>query len=149
MKKKLALKKKKKLSCKKTKFLLSHSGFTFIEVMVALAVLSFGIVMIFKTCIVSLDRLSYLTNRIYATTLLDNRIAIIERMLRVYKILPFELNRKEIINVGSKKIEFSQKMSLGEVEDFADVFKLDISLIWDEQNKEMRLSRSAYISDFE
>ncbi|MBU0468380.1 MAG: prepilin-type N-terminal cleavage/methylation domain-containing protein [Candidatus Omnitrophica bacterium] len=140
---------KDKLSKKSRRLCSSDSGFTFVEVMVALAVLSLGIVIIFKGFIVSLDRLSYLTNRLYATTLLDNRITAIERMLRVYETLPFDLNRKENINVGAKEIEFRQRMSISEVDDFADVFELDLSLLWDSGEKEMILSRSAYISDFE
>ncbi|MBU4333912.1 MAG: prepilin-type N-terminal cleavage/methylation domain-containing protein [Candidatus Omnitrophica bacterium] len=137
------------MSKKSRRLCSSDSGFTFVEVMVALAVLSLGIVIIFKGFIVSLDRLSYLTNRLYATTLLDNRITAIERMLRVYETLPFDLNRKENINVGAKEIEFRQRMSISEVDDFADVFELDLSLLWDSGEKEMILSRSAYISDFE
>ena len=138
-----------KLSKKRGHLLFSNSGFTFVEVMVALAVLSLGIVIIFKGFITSLDRLSYLTNRLYATTLLDNRITGIERMLRLYETLPFELNRKEKVNVGSREIEFRQRMSISEVDDFADVFELDLSLLWDSGDREMILSRSAYISDFE
>lgn len=147
--KKIALNMKGKLSKKKGQLLFSNSGFTFVEVMVALAVLSLGIVIIFKGFVVSLDRLSYLTNRLYATTLLDNRITAIERMLRLYETLPFELNRTEKVNVGSKEIEFRQRMSISEVDDFADVFELDLSLLWDSGKKELILSRSAYISDFE
>ncbi|HBG62529.1 MAG TPA: hypothetical protein DDX37_11970 [Candidatus Omnitrophica bacterium] len=143
------LNRKEKLSKRRGRLLFSDSGFTFVEIMVALAVLSLGIVIIFKGFIVSLDRMNYLTNRLYATTLLDNRITAIERMLRVYETLPFELNRKEKLNVGAKEIEFRQRMNISEVEDFADVFELDLSLLWDSGGKEMILSRSAYISDFE
>ena len=130
------------------KYYSKNTGFTFIEVMVTLAIFSLGIVMIFKAFHTSLDKISYLTNRLYATTILDNRISDIERMLRAYKALPIDLNQQESINVGGKFIEFKEAMEINEVEDFPNVFKIDLSLIWEEGNREVSLSRSAYISDF-
>lgn len=104
--------------------------------------------MIFRGYLLSLDRMQHLTNRLYATTLIDNQISDIQRVLRAYKTLPVEMNITETAQVGGKEIEFRQIMDISAVEDYVDVFKLDISLLWNEGDKEIKFSRQAYISDF-
>jgi len=112
-------------------------------------ILSLGIVTIFQGFLVSLDRMSYLTHRLYATNVLDNRIAHIERTLQVYSALPFELPTQEEVAVGNKIVVFNQTMSIDAVEDFPDVFRLNLSLSWKEGARLITLSRSAYLSDFD
>ena len=123
-------------------------GFTLIEVLVALIILSVGIVAIFKTFTVSIDHLNHLTRRLYATTILDNHISSTERVLRAYQALPFELEQSEELDFGIRKIDFKKKLHISDIEDFNEVFKLDISLSWEEPNREVRLQRSAFIADF-
>jgi len=126
----------------------SQAGYTFIEVMVALGILSFGIVMIFKVFLVSLDHMSHLTNRIYATTILDHYISLTELDLRAYKVLPFQLDNTENMSVGKNRIMFEHNIKISPVESFLDIFQLDIELSWMEGEHQRRLSRSSYISDF-
>ena len=90
--------------------------------------------------------MNHLTNRLYATTVLDNRISVTERILRAYKSLPLELEEVQDVDVGNRNIAFKQSMNLGEVENFIDVFKMDISLSWIESGREKQMARSAYIS---
>lgn len=115
--------------------------------MVTLVIFSLGLTVIVKSFLVSLDHLIHLTNRLHASLLLDNRISAIERTLRAYKALPFEMNHQEQVSVGAQKTEFTEKMSISEVEDYADVFRLDLAFTWQENQQEKVLSRSAYISD--
>ncbi|MDP8213352.1 MAG: type II secretion system protein [Candidatus Zapsychrus exili] len=138
---------KKRSSIKNVRF-NRENGFTFIEVMVTLVIFSVGIVMIFKSFLISLDRMNYLTNRLYATTLLDNRIERIDRFLKVYGALPFDEQQVREVDVGGKKVGFKEYVSIGEIEDFVEVFKLDLKLSWKENNKELNISRSKYISEF-
>ena len=128
---------------------LNPRAYTFIEVMVTVSILSLGLVMIYSALLTSLDRMSYLTNRLYAHHLLDNRIAALERMLRSYKALPFDVDQQETINVGNKNIEFTQQTIIKEVDNFLDVFQVDLTLTWMEKQRQLRMMRSAYISDFE
>ena len=128
---------------------LNKRAYTFIEIMVTLTILSAGLTMIYKTLIASLDRMNYLTNRLYADNLIDNRIAVIERMLRSYKALPFEVAQKEAVNIGRKELEFKQETLITEVENFLDVFQLDLTVGWQERDHQVSLKRSAYIADFE
>ena len=115
--------------------------------MVTLVILSVGIVVIFKTFYYALDQMNYLTHRLYANNLLDNRMAEIERGLRFYKTLPFDLNRVHEVQVGSKVISYKEQMNLGSVEDFPDVFKLDLSFVWPEGKREVTLSRGGFLLD--
>jgi len=124
------------------------TAFTFIEVMVTITILSVGILMIFKSYINMLDQMRHINNRLYANVIIENRVSEIERMLRVYNILPFELDHVEHVDVGHRVIAFKQVMHIDEVEDFPDVFQLDLALTWQEGRKDIILSRSAYILDF-
>lgn len=126
----------------------ANAGFTFIEIMVTLAVLSGSIVMIYRALFSSLDHMSRLNSRLYADILLEDRIATIERTLRAYKALPFELNPPQAVDVGAKEIQFTPQMKISEVSGFMDVFQIDLALQWQEGQRQIQLSRSAYISDF-
>lgn len=123
------------------------SGFTFIEIMVTLSIVSLGLVGIFKTYIISLDQMSHITTRLYANALLDNQIIEIERMLKIYKTLPLELQQPPPVNVGHRKIDFSQGLKISAVDDYVDVFQIDITLNWMEGQREKTLSRTAFITD--
>lgn len=126
---------------------LRPRGFTFVEIMVTLVVLSAGIVVVFKSFFYSLDVVRSMTVRIYANNLMENRINEIERMLRVYNALPMQLGRSDDIDLGSKTVTFKEQMLFSEVEDFSDIFRLDFSVSWKDGNKEKKLTRSSYILD--
>jgi len=128
--------------------LKAKHGLTFIEVMITVVILSVGIVAIFKTYIVSLDQMTHITNRIYVSTLLDDRVATIERHLRAYKSLPLDMAQEEYINVGSKQLTFSRDLKISDIEDFVEIFNVDLSISWQEGDRDMKISRSSYISDF-
>lgn len=115
--------------------------------MVTLAVLSVGIVFIYKSFLVSIDQLEYLTQRLYATVLLDNQFSAIERNLKIYKALPMSLNESLKIPIGPKTITYKQGMNIKEVEDYPDVFSLTLVLSWSERKRQMALERTGYISD--
>lgn len=132
---------------KPTRRMSRNKGLTFIEVMVALVILTSGLVAIFKILITSIDQLNHLTNRLYATTILDNRIAEIERNLRVYKVLPMELEQSQSVDVGGKEVTFDQSMTISAIDGFTDIFYIDLTLHWKEANRNVTISRAAYLSE--
>jgi hypothetical protein len=91
--------------------------------------------------------MSYLNSRLYANIMLDDRIARVERTLRAYKVLPFELDPRETVEMGVRTLVLNPEMNIAEVSQFVDVFKIDVAYNWVENGKNIRLSRSAYISD--
>ena len=127
----------------------NKQGFTFVEVMVTLAIFSVGIVGVFQSYLISLDRINHLTNRLYVHVYLDEHLKTIERNLKVYQTLPFELDRTGKIDLGGKILNYSHNLSIAQVENFNDVFELKLTYTWNERGLARSLSRSTYISDFE
>ena len=127
--------------------LKANNGFTFIEIMVTLVILSVGIVGVYQALFQSLDHMSRLTSRLYANILLEDQLAVIERQLRAYKTLPTETPVQEI-DVGVQHVNFEPQLIIGEVDQFTDVFKIELEYTWLERNRQNRLGRSAYLSDF-
>lgn len=125
-----------------------NQGFTFIEVMVALIILSTGIVVILKVFIVSLDQLSYLGNRVYATIALDNKMIRMSRELSTYNALAIHpLEESESIDTGPKNVEYKEQLNISEVSNFSDLFLLDSTISWNEKGRRMQLARSVYLSN--
>lgn len=127
---------------------LNQQGYTFFEVMVTLTILSLGLVGVFKVFFVSLDQLTHVNHRMYANIELDNRIRMLERTLKAYKILPIGMPKKPQVDVGHKILEFEEELNIKEIKDYLDIFQVDIALSWKERERSVRLSRSAYIVDY-
>ena len=115
--------------------------------MVTLVILSVGVVAIFKSLLISLDQIDYLTNRLYASTTLENILFKKERMLRDFKELSIDLGETVKMNVGNKIIHFDQRIKMSDIESYPDLFAIDLSLSWKEGAKEITLKQSGYIYD--
>lgn len=126
----------------------NNEGYTFVEVLLAVVIFSLGMVGIFRTLIVSMDRMSLLTNRLYANLILDNQIISIERTLRSFNTLPFELDPKETVDVGLKQVVFEKKTLIEQLPELNDILSIQITLNWIEKGRPIQLTRSAYISNF-
>jgi len=129
------------------KIFKANNGITFIEIMVTLVILSVGIVGVYQALFKSLDHMSRMNSRLYADILLDDQIATIERKLRAYKTLPME-NPSQEIDVGVQTINFEPQLKIGEVDQFTDVFKIELLYTWLDRRHQAQLGRSAYLSDF-
>jgi len=125
----------------------SSAGFMFIEIMVAIAIFSLGVVSIMQIFRLSLDRLQHLTNRIYANNVIENKISLAERVLRSQRKLPYDIENEERVIIGSKAVVFTDQLSVTKINDSLDLFKLDVALNWQEGTLPKRISRSTYIID--
>jgi prepilin-type N-terminal cleavage/methylation domain-containing protein len=123
-------------------------GFTFLEVMVTAAILSTGIVVIYKAFLFSLDRQRYLVHRLYANNLLDQKIAEVQRLFQDKGEASLDPGEAvENISVDNRKIPMTiqtlfQKMPV------ENLLQMDIGVSWLERGHPARLSRSVYISRF-
>ncbi len=129
-------------------FFQKKSAFTFVEVMVALAILSSGIVLIFRSFVFSLNQMNHVTTRFYATNLIDNQLYQIQKSLKEYKVLPLKLEPVRNVLVGNKYMDFYQEMSISQVDEFNEIFKIDLTVSWAESGKKKNITRSSYLSDF-
>lgn len=131
--------------CKK---LRSNKGFTFIEIMVTLAILSVGLVAIFRSFFVCLDYVNHLTYRLHGLTLLENRLADIEKKYRANGHFNFSPGSEiEIVSINNKDVEFSYRTAINPFEEVPGLHAVDVSILWDERNKAYEVSKTAYFSD--
>jgi len=137
-----------RISKKKHYPISAKLGFTFVEVMVTLAILSSGIILLSKTFPLCLERMTHLQNRLYAITLLDNRMSTISRMLKSDQVISFLSNPIEEVNVGRETINFKRGMKINQVEGYENLFQVNLSVAWREDNRNIKLNRSTYMSNF-
>ncbi len=123
-------------------------GFSFVEMMVAVAILSFGIVFIYRALFISLDYLHHITYRLYAQELMDNKIADVERIFHQKKTIPFSQNQeKRTLNINNRKVDFVYTLNIAAIRNLDNIYQLDVSVSWPERNRHIKLSRLAYIAN--
>lgn len=123
------------------------AGFTFVEVMLTLVILSAGITVIFRSFFYCLDQMHAMTHRLYANIILENRASEIERVLKVYNALPFDVNKKIDAVLGQDTVSAEERLHFRAFDEYPDLFELNISLSWKEGKKDMLLTRSSYLLD--
>ena len=122
---------------------ISAKGFTLIEVMVATAVLSLGIVMVYEAFFISLDSFSYCNNFLNVASLADEKIwAAQDNLSRLG-------NSAQIENGGkfmSAAKDFEWNLTYVPVDEAPDLrtYKIDLVLSWQEGRRKAKLLRSAY-----
>ncbi len=117
------------------------------EVLVSIAVLTTGLVFIYKAFFLSLDYITHLRYRLHAAVLLDDKLAELRRdfiFRDEVSIDPKDYTRSLALN--NREILFQFLPTYHTVDGLADVSQLDLTLTWQERERVVRLSRSAYIS---
>ncbi len=125
-----------------------RKGFTFIEILMTLAVLGGGIVMLYKAFFLCIDYQNHLAYRVYASNLLEDKIAITEQMVRDYKILAFEHDKqKEEVLFNNKPVYFDVDIQVALMSDIPSLYQLTVKVSWRENKRDVTMSRSAYVSN--
>lgn len=124
-----------------------NKGFTFIEVMVALVILSIGIVMIYKSFFLCVDYLSYLNCRLYAAQMIDSKISDITQS---YKQSPDGTFKRgamtESIEINRKWVDFNYSIDLFPEGGIDYVYRLKVGLSWYDGHRLMHLSRESLLT---
>jgi hypothetical protein len=115
------------------------------EVMVTAVILSAGLVALYRSFFICADVVTHLSNRLYALNLLDSRIATIERDFRSLKDFDIGAMSEEAV-INNRPLTFTYTIDLKPVGELLSVFRLDITLSWEERGHVLSLSRSAYFS---
>src|SRR5262249_2192122 len=125
--------------------------FTFIEVMVATAVLSLGIVLIYKSFFISLNVLEHLTNRLYALVLLDNKIVDMQKQFETKKEIPFsDSPDTKTLSIDHRAVTFNFEKEVSSIGSLEGLYALNLGISWREsQGRNIHLSRQLLIGTYE
>ncbi|MEI7998137.1 MAG: prepilin-type N-terminal cleavage/methylation domain-containing protein [Candidatus Omnitrophota bacterium] len=124
-----------------------RKGFTFIEIMVALMILSSGIVMIYKSFFSCVDYLSYLTCRLYASQMIESKIADVSRSYRENQGVFFDRGATtETVEVNHKWIDFNYAIETSPVSGMDYVYRLNVALSWHDGKRLGKPSRQSLLT---
>lgn len=124
-----------------------RSGFTFIEVMVALVVLSGGIIFIYKTFFLCVDYLSRLTVRMHANELIDAKIADVSRLFHETADITSSSGTSIVTEeINNKKINFTYQVVFDPVMSNDNAFRIKVTLSWSDMGHVMKSSRLALMA---
>lgn len=117
------------------------NGFTLVEIMVAVAILAFGLVPIFGALFISLDTFSLYSNSLNAQIWIDERIWEIKD----------ELMRSETLHTGGtvgrmqgSPKDLDWKMSIDLIDAEIGLYRLHLTLFWQEGERRTEVPRVAY-----
>ncbi len=116
-------------------------GFTFLEVLLAISIFSFGAIYIFTIFSNTSSAMRHLGNRATAFLIMDTKVWDAKAYLDT-SIIPggYNLSSKEGNNP-----EFNCKSNLSRLEQYSNMYKLDLNISWREQNKNISLNRIIYL----
>ncbi len=112
-----------------------------LEILVAMAVLAFGITSIFRILFGSMAALKHLENRFQAQLKIEEKIWDIKRTLKTKDISNEFLSN--VVEGHNPEIDF--KLRVKKIRDFPDLYSLDITASWNEERKEVSISKQLYI----
>ena len=124
-----------------------NSGFTFIEVMVALVVLSAGIVFVYKSFFLCLDYISRLSARLQASQMVDAKIGDITRAFREHgDTAAFSSGPQTITqDINRKRIDFLYQVQFEAVPGFEGLYHLSVGVSWIDAGRKARFMRSILV----
>lgn len=118
-----------------------NTGFSFVELMVTVAVLSFGIVIVFQAFIVSLNTFSYYVTHLQAQSWAHEKIwEISDKLIQKDSLDSSETSGNFII--GSKKIAWD--IDIVPIDEKGEFFSLSLILSWQEGNRRVEVQRATY-----
>ena len=121
-------------------------GFTFVEVMVALVVLTGGIVLVYKAFFLCADYLGNLTCRLYASSLIDEKIGDVAKSFAEWPAKELDFgSRSVVLNINHRAVRFDYAINLSPLPDVKSVWEVDVKLSWNDGRRQMHAFRSAYM----
>jgi len=122
---------------------LKRQGFTLIEVMVTVAILSFGILAIFESFFISLDAFSYYSNYLDAQGWINEKIwQIQDQLIKTGSLIAGD----DSGFFSVKNRNFNWATSISPIDEEYGLYKLGVSLFWREGSRERFVYRGAYVT---
>ncbi len=125
----------------KKQALNSKRGFTLIEVMVAVAVLSFGLVMIYQAFFMVFNSFNYSVDYLEAVFWMDEKIW--ESQDRIRRVGALE-NNQEQGEFTARSKNFYWSLSSQVLDPVANLSAVNLEVTWKEGGKDIRFSRVGY-----
>ena len=114
--------------------------------MVSLVVLCSGIVLIYKSFFLCADYLNNLTCRLYASSLIDEKIGDISESFAEWPARDLNFGDTFVtLEINHKPVRFTYDMKLAPLADVNSVWQLDVKLSWPDGPRNMHATRSAYM----
>ena len=127
--------------------LRARRGFTFFEVMVAVAVFATGITMIYRALIFSLDLQTHLVHRLYVNNLLDDELAVFRQELGQTAdplLVQSSRSRDVAVVLNNRPVVFRLSFAVEPVAGLPDLLAVRLVINWDERGRVVTLSRATY-----
>ncbi len=122
-------------------------GYTFLELMVTVSILSVGIVGIYKVLLAAMDYQTQLSCRLYASNLMEHEISTLENQFRASGELPPKENGKILeVLLDRRNILFQFSIAPAAVENnLAGLLPVTVLLSWPDQGREFHLKKDIYL----
>jgi len=114
--------------------------------MVSLVVLCCGIVLIYKSFFLCADYLNNLTCRLYASSLIDEKIGDVTKSFAEWPAKELDFGSTFVtLEINHKPVRFSYNINLTPLGDVKSVWQVDVKLSWMDGPRNMHAERSAYM----
>lgn len=119
-----------------------NKGFTFVEVMVTLVVLSAGIVFIYRTFFLCVDYLSRLSSRIHANELVDEKMSEISLLFREQGSPAFDRGPSSVSrSIEGRDVAFNYTIAMDPLEGQEGLYRLQVDVAWVDAGRPAHFSR--------
>ena len=142
---------KKKLKSKDERRLLAIShkpsaGFTLVEVMVTVVVLSVGLVAVYEAFLVSLDTMGIFHNRLNAQFIATEQIDRIQRELNLPTGTFLPSSQSGIREIDNRKFAWQLVLSLDDINQ--ELYSVNAIVLWKDAQRERSINRQAYVKKY-
>lgn len=119
----------------------SKKGFTFIEIMVTLAILSAGLVSVYRSLFILLDSIGFVSSRLQAQCLVDNKVWEIENNLKP-TLIGAELGKDA--SLGKLK-DFRWQINISPIKGLPGLSNMRVAVLWQEKGRQAEVARDTYL----
>lgn len=120
---------------------ISQKGFTLIEVMISVAVLTFGVVAVYEAMLTSLDTFSLYANTLNTQSWLDEEMWEFQDRLNQSAILLIGENSADVVRNGR---HFQGHVTVDPLDWDANLYKIKAQIVWQEGSRSVEVSRDTY-----
>lgn len=121
------------------------TGFSFVEVMTTVAVLSVGIVAIYQSFLKSLDYMNHMTNRLYVLNRIINTVEEVQKEFELTGKVASKPSGPVALSLGGRTINIQEDIALAPLDAAGSIYQVQVVVSWEESGRKITLSRSCYI----